>query len=168
MGSEALFHAPGFDGPVDSNTLAQRLTRPESLPRPEEEQTLDVKRVEAMASAEGLLSKFFPGFEYRPEQKQMISAVTRTFGEGGHLMVEGGTGVGKSVAYLLPAILFAVANGQRVVVSTNTINLQEQLLQKDIPASGRRPGEGGRDSRRWAAGCESEGPRQLFLHPTLD
>ena len=134
VGSEALFHAPGFDGPVDSNKLAQRLTRPESLPRPEEEQTLDVKRVEAMASAEGLLSKFFPGFEYRPEQKQMISAVTRTFGEGGHLMVEGGTGVGKSVAYLLPAILFAVANGQRVVVSTNTINLQEQLLQKDIPA----------------------------------
>ena len=64
----------------------------------------------------------------------MISGVARAFAEGGHLMVEGGTGVGKSVAYLLPAILYAVANGKRVVVSTNTINLQEQLLQKDIPA----------------------------------
>ena len=128
-----------------------------------------MKRVEAMASAEGLLSKFFPGFEYRPEQKQMISAVTRTFGEGGHLMIEGGTGVGKSVAYLLPAILFAVANGKRVVVSTNTINLQEQLLQKDIPAPGKPPWRKREEiPRRWAAGCESEGPRQLFLHSPLD
>jgi len=51
-----------------------------------------------------------------------------------HLVVEGGTGVGKSMAYLLPAALFAISNGQRVVISTNTINLQEQLMNKDIPA----------------------------------
>ena len=55
-------------------------------------------------------------------------------GEGHHLVVEGGTGIGKSVAYLLPAILFAARNNVRVVVSTNTINLQEQLISKDIPA----------------------------------
>ena len=134
LGNDALLRSPGLAGPVDALNLSERLTKPSPLERPEEEQSLDVERVEAMASAEGLLSKFFPGFEYRPEQKQMISAVARTFAEGGHLMVEGGTGVGKSVAYLLPAILYAVANGQRVVVSTNTINLQEQLLQKDIPA----------------------------------
>lgn len=134
LGTDSVFVAPGLAGPVDSTLLAQRLTKPSPLDRPEEEQSLDVERVTSMASAEGLLSKFFPGFEYRPEQKQMISGVARTFAEGGHLMVEGGTGVGKSVAYLLPAILYAVANGKRVVVSTNTINLQEQLLQKDIPA----------------------------------
>ena len=132
--TDALFRPAGFDGPVDANTLSERLTKPAPLERPGEKQSLDVARVEGMASADGMLSKFFPGFEFRPEQKQMISSVARTFQEGGHLMVEGGTGVGKSVAYLLPAILFAVANGKRVVVSTNTINLQEQLLQKDIPA----------------------------------
>ena len=134
LGTYALLRAPGIAGPLDANALSQRLTKPDPIDRPEEEQPLDIERVERMASPDGMLSKFFPGFEYRPEQKQMISAVARTFDQGGHLMVEGGTGVGKSVAYLLPAILFAVANGRRVVVSTNTINLQEQLLQKDIPA----------------------------------
>ncbi len=134
LGTDALLRSPGLAGPVDALNLSERLTKPSPLERPEEEQPLDVERAEEMASDKGMLSKFFPGFEYRPEQKHMISAVARTFREGGHLMVEGGTGVGKSVAYLLPAILYAVANGQRVVVSTNTINLQEQLLQKDIPA----------------------------------
>lgn len=134
LGTDALLRPAGFDGPIDANTLSERLTKPPPLERPGKEESLDVERVATMASAEGLLSKFFPGFEYRPEQKQMISAVARTFEQGGHLMVEGGTGVGKSVAYLLPAILYAVSNGKRVVVSTNTINLQEQLLQKDIPA----------------------------------
>ena len=121
-----------------------------------------------MASAEGLLSKFFPGFEYRPEQKQMISAVTRTFGEGGHLMVEGGTGVGKSVAYLLPAILFAVANGQRVVVSTNTINLQEQLLQKDIPALTAALEKAGEIPEGGLRAVSLKGRANYFLHPSLD
>ena len=131
---DGLLRPAGFPSPLDSAALAERLTKPTPVERPEEEQPLDIDGVERMASADGLLSKHFPGFEYRPEQKQMISSVARAFDEGGHLMVEGGTGVGKSVAYLLPAILFAVANGRRVVVSTNTINLQEQLLQKDIPA----------------------------------
>ncbi len=134
LGTDALLRSPAFAGPLDVQKLSERLSKPLPLERPEEEEALDIERVEAMADAGGMLSKFFPGFEYRPEQKQMISAVARTFAEGGHLLVEGGTGVGKSVAYLLPAILHAVKNGQRVVVSTNTINLQEQLLQKDIPA----------------------------------
>ena len=64
----------------------------------------------------------------------MLAAVTRAIHNGEHLVVEGGTGVGKSMAYLLPAALFALSKGQRVVISTNTINLQEQLLHKDIPA----------------------------------
>ena len=63
-----------------------------------------------------------------------MAGVTRAIYRSHHLAVEGGTGVGKSIAYLIPAVLFAVSQGQRVVISTNTINLQEQLLRKDVPA----------------------------------
>src|SRR5207302_7041110 len=61
------------------------------------------------------------------------SAVASAFKEGRHLLVEAGTGVGKSFAYLLPAIDYAVKNKKRVVISTHTISLQEQLIEKDIP-----------------------------------
>ena len=82
----------------------------------------------------GLFSKSFPGFEHRPQQVEMMSAVAGAINGTKHLVVEGGTGVGKSLAYLLPALLHSMKTGSRVVVSTNTINLQEQLIQKDIPA----------------------------------
>jgi DNA polymerase-3 subunit epsilon/ATP-dependent DNA helicase DinG len=73
-------------------------------------------------------------FEDRPEQRQMAESVRQGFERGGHYLIEAGTGVGKSLAYLLPAAIDAIRNGRRVVVSTNTIALQEQLLAKDIPA----------------------------------
>lgn len=73
-------------------------------------------------------------FEEREEQRAMAEAVRAALADGGHLLVEAGTGVGKSLAYLVPAALHALRNGERVVISTNTINLQEQLLAKDIPA----------------------------------
>jgi DNA polymerase-3 subunit epsilon/ATP-dependent DNA helicase DinG len=76
----------------------------------------------------------FERFEERPEQIEMAEAVRQSFARGGHWLIEAGTGVGKSLAYLLPAALHAIKNGERVVVSTNTIALQEQLLSKDIPA----------------------------------
>ncbi|GIW12867.1 MAG: DNA polymerase III subunit epsilon [Tepidiforma sp.] len=79
------------------------------------------------------LARVVPGFEQRQEQRAMAEAVRRTIGHGGHLLVEAGTGVGKSLAYLVPAALDAIRNGRRVVISTNTIALQEQLLQKDVP-----------------------------------
>src|SRR4051794_9726852 len=72
-------------------------------------------------------------YERRPQQLEMASAVERAFTDGHHLLVEAGTGVGKSFAYLLPAIDFAVRNKKRVVISTHTIALQEQLIEKDIP-----------------------------------
>ncbi|MGH8629156.1 MAG: DEAD/DEAH box helicase, partial [Burkholderiales bacterium] len=75
-----------------------------------------------------------PGFDQRSEQEAMVSAVGEVFARDGRLIVEAGTGTGKSLAYLIPAACHAVANGDRVVVSTATINLQEQLLKKDIPA----------------------------------
>src|SRR5947209_3950288 len=72
-------------------------------------------------------------YEHRPQQLEMAAAVSRAFSEGHHLLVEAGTGVGKSFAYLLPAIEFAVKHKKRVVISTHTISLQEQLIDKDIP-----------------------------------
>ncbi len=83
------------------------------------------------------LSGAFPKFETRPEQQEMALAVTQTLNQEGLLAVEAGTGVGKSMAYLIPAIYWAQANrdlGERVIISTNTKNLQEQLFYKDIPA----------------------------------
>src|SRR5690348_16923984 len=72
-------------------------------------------------------------YEHRPQQVEMASAVEEAFTRGHHLLVEAGTGVGKSFAYLLPAIDFAVKRKKRVVISTHTISLQEQLIEKDIP-----------------------------------
>src|SRR5881394_4103120 len=72
-------------------------------------------------------------YEFRPQQLEMAAAVEKAFAEGRHLLVEAGTGVGKSFAYLLPAIDFAVKHKKRVVISTHTISLQEQLIDKDIP-----------------------------------
>src|SRR5262245_61257261 len=72
-------------------------------------------------------------YEHRPQQLEMAHAVEQTFADGGHLLVEAGTGVGKSFAYLIPAIHWAVTKKKRVVISTHTISLQEQLIEKDIP-----------------------------------
>jgi ATP-dependent DNA helicase DinG len=72
-------------------------------------------------------------YEHRPQQFEMARAVEEAFASSGHLLVEAGTGVGKSFAYLIPAIHWAVTNKKRVVISTHTISLQEQLIEKDIP-----------------------------------
>jgi len=91
-----------------------------------------VKQVEEIFSPKGILSRS-ANFEFRPQQQQMAMAVVRALENGEHLAVEAGTGVGKSLAYLVPAILHAVANKKKAVVSTHTINLQEQLIEKDLP-----------------------------------
>ena len=91
-----------------------------------------IQQVETLFSAEGILSKA-SNFEYRPQQQQMAVAVAKALTSREHLVVEAGTGVGKSLAYLIPAILFAVAHQKKAVISTHTINLQEQLTQKDLP-----------------------------------
>src|ERR1700748_2271843 len=91
-----------------------------------------VKQVEQIFSATGILSRA-KNFEFRPQQQQMAVAVARALENRDHLAVEAGTGVGKSLAYLVPAILFAVQEKKKAVVSTHTINLQEQLTEKDLP-----------------------------------
>src|SRR3954471_25038481 len=77
----------------------------------------------------GTLAKWHPSYEFRQGQLDMAEAVEAALAEKGHLIVEAGTGTGKTLAYLIPAIL----SGKRVVISTGTKNLQEQLYAKDIP-----------------------------------
>jgi len=81
----------------------------------------------------GLIARSLPDYEQRDEQLEMALAVEGAFADNEHLLAEAGTGVGKSFAYLVPAILRAAQNRQRIVVSTYTIALQEQLIQKDLP-----------------------------------
>ncbi len=127
---------PASVGPSGLNLdlLAHRVEPPERRRPNEDLDYLDQKRIHGMLGPDGPFAKAFNGFEHRAEQEQMLDAVTEAIYGQQHLVVEGGTGVGKSLAYLLPAALFSVSQGQRVVVSTNTINLQEQLIAKDIPA----------------------------------
>src|SRR5213076_2558642 len=91
-----------------------------------------VETTESFFSANGLLAKA-KNFERRPQQQGMAMAVARTLEEERHLVVEAGTGVGKSLAYLVPSILFALEQKKKAIISTYTISLQEQLLYKDIP-----------------------------------
>ncbi len=91
-----------------------------------------IARVAEIFSPSGILSKA-SNFEFRPQQQEMAVAVARALQTREHLAVEAGTGVGKSLAYLIPAILFALAERKKAVISTHTINLQEQLTEKDLP-----------------------------------
>jgi len=91
-----------------------------------------IGEVRSLFSENGLLAKA-KNFEYRPEQQEMAVAVARALEGERHLVVEAGTGVGKSIAYLAPSILYAMAQKKKAIISTHTINLQEQLLNKDIP-----------------------------------
>ena len=94
---------------------------------------LSYPEIERFYAPDGVLSLALPGYEHRPEQTKMALNLAEAFNEERVAVVEAGTGTGKSLAYLLPASLWAVRNKERVVISTNTINLQEQLIQKDIP-----------------------------------
>lgn len=108
-------------------------TRPTPI-RPEPEAVpIDPEELAAVIEPGGPLAQGFGGYEHRPQQVTMLRTVAQALSSGSHLLVEAGTGTGKSMAYLVPAFAWAERNGQRVVVSTNTINLQDQLIHKDIP-----------------------------------
>ena len=94
---------------------------------------VDAGELGAMLEPGGTVARIFPGYEYRAPQVAMLQAVAEAFNRQHHLLAEAGTGTGKSLAYLLPAIAYAVRNRTRVVISTNTINLQDQLFKKDLP-----------------------------------
>jgi DNA polymerase-3 subunit epsilon/ATP-dependent DNA helicase DinG len=104
---------------------------------------LDIEEIRRFFSPDGAMGRTFEGYEQREPQVAMAEAVARAFNDGEALMVEAGTGTGKGLAYLVPAALYAARRGERVVISTNTINLQDQLFFKDIPALQRIMSEGG-------------------------
>ena len=91
------------------------------------------ENVEKILGFNGTLSQKLDGFEYRPQQIEMAQAVKEAFNKAQHLIVEAGTGTGKSLAYLIPATLWAIANNKKVVISTYTKTLQQQILKYDIP-----------------------------------
>jgi len=94
---------------------------------------IEAEKVEHALTRGGALSSVLDGFESRPGQVAMALEVVRAYNDGKVAALEGGTGVGKSMAYLVPSLMLALQNKERVVISTNTINLQEQLIGKDIP-----------------------------------
>jgi ATP-dependent DNA helicase DinG len=120
----------GYAGPIFDGYNTRELS---TLTPNSEPVALDPDEVASALELGGIFSRYFPNYEYRPQQIEMLREVTRALSENRHLFVEAGTGTGKSMAYLLPSALWALKNGHRVVISTNTINLQDQLINKDIP-----------------------------------
>lgn len=89
--------------------------------------------IEEIFGPDGLIAKFHEKYEYRPGQIQMAEAISNAFDSKKHLVVEAGTGTGKTLAYLVPAIAASIKLKKRIIISTGTKNLQEQLMEKDIP-----------------------------------
>jgi ATP-dependent DNA helicase DinG len=94
---------------------------------------IDERNTRALLDRGGTVAARLPGYEHRPQQLRMLEAVAGAFNDSAVLTVEAGTGTGKSLAYLLPALSWSLKNDERVIVSTHTINLQEQLVGKDLP-----------------------------------
>jgi ATP-dependent DNA helicase DinG len=124
-GSIKLSQFAGFS--PDGRVLDQPLTPAKELT------ALNEDEVAANLELQGPFARYFKAFEQRPQQVDMCRSVTHAFSNSQHLLTEAGTGTGKSLAYLIPAALWSMKNGTRVVISTNTINLQDQLVKKDIP-----------------------------------
>ncbi|HEX2094214.1 MAG TPA: helicase C-terminal domain-containing protein [Longimicrobiaceae bacterium] len=110
-------------------------------PAEERLEPLDPERIDAELGPGGPVARRHPRYEDRPQQRELSRMIAGVYNGGGVGIAEAGTGTGKSVAYLLPAIRWALQNRERTVVSTNTINLQEQLVEKDLPFLRRALGE---------------------------
>lgn len=122
---------------------------------------INLTDVETVFAPGGVLSQAMPIYEQRPAQVAMARSVAQAFNTGQPLIVEAGTGTGKSMAYLVPSALFAVQRGERVVISTNTINLQDQLFHKDIPDVQRIMGQAGPEAQA------TESPADTFTAALL-
>ena len=111
--------------------------KPRPIPNAALVTQIDANEVAACFAPDGAISRHLDGYESRPEQQAMAAAVADAFNGSRHLVVEAGTGVGKTMAYLVPAIFWALANRIPVIISTNTKNLQSQILDKDLPRARR-------------------------------
>jgi len=96
------------------------------------EKTLDKDEILSFFKENGKLSTYLADYEIRNEQIEVVEEIIRSFNNQHHSIIEAGTGTGKSFAYLIPAIFWSKLNKKLIVVSTNTINLQEQLIEKDL------------------------------------
>ncbi len=121
--------------PLYQNPLLSSPPReePDPLQLNNSTKALDLEETASILGPGGPFHKSFPDYEHRSEQIEMLRAAARAISDGRHYLIEAGTGIGKSLAYLIPSATWAVKNQQRVVISTNTINLQDQLITKDIP-----------------------------------
>ena len=104
-----------------------------SQKEPPPQPLLDAQKLLKLIQTDGLLSKTLKGFESRDPQQRMMSDIIQAFNKSHIALIEAGTGTGKSIAYLVPALIWAVKRQERTVISTHTIALQEQLVHKDIP-----------------------------------
>ena len=120
-------------GTVIVDNAAKHLYVVVEPPEPKERVALNPDELSDILAPGGSLSEFYEAFEDRPGQREMLEIVTHQFNQGGVAIIEAGTGTGKSLAYLLPAAYWSRNNKERTVISTNTINLQEQLTTKDLP-----------------------------------
>ncbi|MGE5231077.1 MAG: JAB domain-containing protein, partial [Deltaproteobacteria bacterium] len=128
----ALLHDGGVGFGIVDNEATELYVVVE-VPRGREVRRIDPFDVIDTLGEEGPVARVLGRYEDRPTQRDMAAYVADAYNDGGVLLLEAGTGVGKSFAYLVPALAWARANGERTVVSTNTINLQEQLVGKDLP-----------------------------------
>jgi ATP-dependent DNA helicase DinG len=115
------------------NNSVSNLYRVVEALKPTQHTNIEHQQVAELLDHQGKISQHMADFEDRPEQLRMAFAVTDALNKHSISLVEAGTGTGKSMAYLVPSILWGITNNERVVVSTNTINLQEQLVRKDLP-----------------------------------
>lgn len=122
-----------FSSGEASTELKSNLFIPQEEEQEEPEVGFDTEAIKEMFRPGGFLAKTIVGYENRLQQVHMVEMVTTALAEDKFLLMEAGTGTGKSLAYLIPALYWAASNKQKVVVATHTINLQEQLWDKDIP-----------------------------------
>ncbi len=103
------------------------------LPEEDTWQPIDAENIKNIIGHDGAFAQKLTGYEFREQQVQMSESIANAFNNSTHLMAEAGTGIGKSLAYLIPAVIWATTNKTPVIVSTNTKNLQSQLFKKDLP-----------------------------------
>ncbi|MFL5604836.1 MAG: helicase C-terminal domain-containing protein, partial [Gemmatimonadaceae bacterium] len=111
------------------------------VPKADQRIRIDPAKMAHDLGPDGPIAQQHAGYEDRASQRDMAAAIARVYNDGGVGLLEAGTGVGKSLGYLVPALRWAAANGERTIVSTNTINLQEQLVGKDLPFLARALGD---------------------------
>ncbi len=128
----ARLHDDGIGFAIIDNDAAQLYVVVE-VPRAAEMHPIDLDALSRDLGPGGPVAGIHQRYEDRPAQREMARLVAQTYNDGGVALLEAGTGIGKSLGYLVPALRWAAANGERTVVSTNTINLQEQLVRKDLP-----------------------------------